>query len=60
MRAEGNVVVERFPHRAQKGVRHPGHVDGETYTALGKVLLEGGGQPLDTGGSVFCVDRTDF
>ena len=57
---EGKVLLERFKHRAESGVRHPGHVDQLNYEEFKPILLKGRYDPLEIGGRICEVDTTDF
>ncbi len=39
--ADGEVIVDRYRQRWEAGIRHPGHVDPETYEELRPTLLTG-------------------
>ncbi len=60
--ASGEVLVERFRRRWERGERHPGHVDPETYDELDATLRQGRLPPLDLGepSRILEVDTTDF
>jgi len=58
--ADGAVLVERFRQRWESGVRHPGHVDPETYDELRATLLQGRLPRLELEGEYIEVDTTDF
>ena len=58
--AEGEVLVRRFRQRWERGERHPGHVDPETYTELDATLRKGKQPPLEVGGAYLEVDTNDF
>ena len=60
LQADGEVLLERFKHRAESGLRHPGHVDHLTLEELQPVLFRGREDPLRIGGQVIQVDTTDF
>lgn len=59
-RCNGHVLWERFKRRAERGERHPGHVDHETYAELEPRLLCGTSEPLGIGGELIEVDTTDW
>lgn len=58
--ANGKVLVERYRQRWEAGVRHPGHVDPQTYEELRPTLLKGRLPPLGLEGEYIEVDTTDF
>jgi len=58
--AEGGVIVERYRQRWEAGIRHPGHVDPETYEELRPALLMGRLSPLGLQGEYIEVETTDF
>ncbi|HZD56258.1 MAG TPA: AAA family ATPase [Anaerolineales bacterium] len=57
---EGEVILKRFKRRADKGERHPGHVDQVTITELSEILRKGEQLSLGMGVGVFTIDTTDF
>jgi predicted kinase len=58
--AEGEVIVERYRQRWEAGIRHPGHVDPETYEELRQTLLMGRLPPLGLQGEYIEVETTNF
>jgi predicted kinase len=58
--AEGQVLLRRFRERAERGERHPGHVDDLALDELRPILLKGRLDPLDIGGTLYEVDTTRF
>ncbi|QBD81854.1 ATP-binding protein [Ktedonosporobacter rubrisoli] len=58
--ADGLTLFQRFKERAEAGIRHPGHVDQQTYEELKPLLLRGKDEPLNIGGTYYEIDTTDF
>ena len=58
--ADGEELDFRFQKRWESGIRHPGHVDGETYEELRLSLLAGRLPPLGLEGEYFELDTTEF
>lgn len=59
-RAESEVLLGRFKRRADRGERHPGHVDLLTITELSEILSKGEQPSLGIGEEIFIIDTTDF
>ena len=58
--ADGKIIVERYRKRWEAGIRHPGHVDQETYVELHQTLLRGSLPPLGLNGDYIEIDTSDF
>jgi predicted kinase len=60
--ADGDLLVQRYEDREEKGDRHPIHVDRprSEAEAFRSGLLRGELDPLDLDGEVIRVDTTDF
>lgn len=58
--ADGETLVERFRQRWASGMRHPGHVDPETFDELRSSLLPGRLPPLGLKGEYIEVDTTNY
>lgn len=54
--APREVLMERFRHRWESGVRHRGHVDDQRYQQLDRYILDEIAQPLGFGGVQVQVD----
>ena len=50
------MLLERLNRRAQKQLRHPGHLDAELIPEAEKLILEGS---VEVGGPLIEVDTTD-
>jgi tRNA A37 N6-isopentenylltransferase MiaA len=57
---DGQVLFERFKHRAESGERHPGHSDHGNYDEFREMLLRGRSEPLKIGGHRIEIDTTHF
>ena len=59
-KAPGDIIVQRFLARAQSGVRHPGHVDLESFAELENELRSAAVDPVAIGGAIVEFDATDL
>ncbi len=62
VRADGDLLIERYREREESGERHPIHVDRprSQIDSFRSGLMRGELPPLDLGGDVITVDTTDF
>lgn len=58
--ANGDVLFDRFRHRAENGERHPGHVDAENLKEWRHTFSVDRSVPLNIPSEVISVDTTDF
>lgn len=58
--ADGEELDFRFRKRWESGIRHPGHVDAETFDDMQPKLMQGRLPPLGLVGKYFEIDTTDF
>jgi len=58
--AEPEVLYERFKSRWESGIRHPGHVDEQTFEEIHTILENNPQSPMDLPGIYRKVDTTDF
>lgn len=60
MRCEGNILTERFIHRAATGGVHPGHQALQYIAMLRETLAKGRGEIYDIPSDVVWIDTTDL
>ncbi len=58
--SDGKILFNRFKDRAEKGKRHPGHVDSTSLEEWQPILTIGKCNPISTNGKLIEVDTTDF
>lgn len=58
--ADGKLLFQRFKERFERGERHPGHVDPETFDELRPQLEQGQDKPLALTSHILDIDTTNF
>ena len=57
---DGEECYRRFEERAEKGIRHPGHVDFPVPETTRELLMQGKAAPVGRGDELIEVDTTEF